>query len=54
MVKNSPASAGDAVPSLGQEDPWNRKWQPIPVFLPGISHRPDGLQPMALQRVRHN
>ena len=23
--------------SLGQEDPWRRKWQPTPVFLPGES-----------------
>ena len=27
------------VPSLGQEDPLGRKWQPTPVFLPGNSHR---------------
>ena len=26
------------VPSLGQEDPWRRKWQPTPVSLPGKSH----------------
>ena len=25
------------VQSLGQEDPWRRKWQPTPVFLPGES-----------------
>ena len=24
--------------SLGWEDPWRRKWQPTPVFLPGKSH----------------
>ena len=24
--------------SLGQEDPWRRKWQPTPVFLPAESH----------------
>ena len=24
--------------SLGGEDPWRRKWQPAPVFLPGKSH----------------
>ena len=23
------------VRSLGQEDPWRRKWQSTPVFLPG-------------------
>ena len=26
------------IPSLGQEDPGKRKWQPTPVFLPGESH----------------
>ena len=26
------------IQSLGQEDPWRRKWQPTPVFLPGESH----------------
>ena len=26
------------VRSLGWEIPWRRKWQPIPVFLPGKSH----------------
>ena len=23
---------------LGWEDPWRRKWQPTPVFLPGEFH----------------
>ena len=26
------------VQSLGCEDPWSRKWQPSPVFLPGEFH----------------
>ena len=26
------------VQSLGQENPWRRKWQPTPVLLPGESH----------------
>ena len=26
------------VQSLGREDPWKRKWQSTPVFLPGKSH----------------
>ena len=26
------------VPSLGREDPLEKKWQPSPVFLPGKSH----------------
>ena len=41
MVKNPPANAGDARDadqSLGQEDPWKKKWQPTPIFLPGKSH----------------
>ena len=42
MVKNLPANAGDvkdsdSVPGSGRF-PWRRKWQPIPVFLPGESH----------------
>ena len=24
--------------SLSLEDPWRRRWQPTPVFLPGESH----------------
>ena len=26
------------LPFLSQEDPWSRKWQPTPVFLPGKFH----------------
>ena len=42
MVKNLPANAGDArdagsIPGLGRL-PKSRKWQPIPVFLPGKFH----------------
>ena len=40
-VKNLPAMKETQeiwVQSLGQEDPWKRKWQPTPVFLPGKSH----------------
>ena len=41
VVKNPPVNAGDerdmgSVP--GWEDPWRRKWQSTPVFLPGKSH----------------
>ena len=38
LVKNPPAMQETQVPSLGQEDPWRRKWQPTSVFLPGKSH----------------
>ena len=43
MVKNLPANAGDMRhvfdPWIGKM-PWRRKWQPIPVFLPGKSCGP--------------
>ena len=38
IVKNLPTMQETRVQSLGQEDPWRRKWQPTPVFLPGKSH----------------
>ena len=38
MVKSLPAMWETWVRSLGQEDPWRRKWQPTPIFLPGKSH----------------
>ena len=37
--------------------PWMRAWQPTPVFLPGESpwaEKPEGLQSIGSQRVRHN
>ena len=37
MVKRLPTMWETQVRSLGWEDPWRRKWQPIPVFLPGKS-----------------
>ena len=37
VVKNPPANAGDMVRSLVEKIPWRRKWQPLPVFLPGKS-----------------
>ena len=36
--KNLPTTWETWVQSLGWEDPWKRKWQPTPVFLPGESH----------------
>ena len=35
--KESSAMKKTLVRSVGQEDPWRRKWQPSPVFLPGES-----------------
>ena len=37
MVKSLPAKQETRVRSLGQEDPLEEAWQPIPVFLPGKS-----------------
>ena len=37
-VKKLPAVQETWVQSLGQEDPWRRKWQPTPVVLPRESH----------------
>ena len=63
VVKSQPANARDirdsnsgSVPGVGKI-PWRRAWQPTPVFLPGKSHgqrKPGGLQPVGLQRVRHD
>ena len=57
MVKNLPAIQETWVQSLDQEDPWRRKWQPTPVFMPGGFHwteEPGGLQFMVSQGVRHD
>ena len=37
--KESTCKAGDLglIPGL-ERFPWRRKWQPIPIFLPGKSH----------------
>ena len=37
-VKCLPAMQETWVRSLGREDPWRRKWQPLPVLLPGKSN----------------
>ena len=37
-IKTLPAIWETWVQSLAQEDPWKRKWQPIPIFLSGESH----------------
>ena len=56
VVKNSPANAGDAGRSLGQEDPLEKEMEPAPLFFPGESH---GWRSLAgyspwLQRLRHD
>ena len=37
-LKNLPAVQEKWIWSLCPEDPWRRKWQPSPVFLPGKPH----------------
>ena len=57
LVKNLPGMRETWVQSLGRENPWRRKWHPIPVLLPGESpwiEEPGGLWSMGSQRVRHN
>ena len=56
-VKNLPASAGDVDSTLGSgRSPWKRKWQPIPIFLPGKFHGQRTWQAtvQGLKRVRHD
>ena len=43
--------------SLAREDPWRRKWQVTPVFLPGKTHGQRNLvdySPWGYKRVRHH
>ena len=53
MVKKLPDNAEDmgSIPRSGRSL-WKRKWQPIPVFLPGTiswTEEPGRLQPMRSQ-----
>ena len=43
MIKNLPTMQDTWVQSLSQEDPLEREWLPIPVFLPGELHRQGSL-----------
>ena len=36
-------NVGDGFKPWVWKSPWRRKWQPIPVFLPGKSHGQKGL-----------
>ena len=55
-VKNLPAVQETRMWSLGWEDPWRRKCQPIPVSLPGKSHGQRSLVGCSpwVRRVGHN
>ena len=50
--KESACNTETWVWSLGQEDPWRRKWLPTRVFLPGEFH--ESLVDVGLQIVAHN
>ena len=55
--KESTCNAGGMGSIPGQEDPWRRKWQSTPVFLPGKFHRQRslaGYSPWGCKRVGHN
>ena len=54
VVKNPSANAGDTrdMGSIPGKIPWNRKWQPTPVSLPGESHGQRSLA--GWQRVGHD
>ena len=56
MVKNLPATAGDVIRSLGQEDPLEEDMTTHPIVLAWRilrTEEPRGLQSMGSQRVRH-
>ena len=57
MVKNPPASAGEAGSTLGKEDPLE-VWQPTPVgslaWRIPWTEEPGRLQSTGSQRVRHD
>ena len=60
MVKNPPVNAGDISSISGlipRLNPWRRKLQPTPVFLPGKSHGQRKLacySPWGCRRVGHD
>ena len=44
--RESARNVGDPTSLLEpQRFPWRRKWQPVPVFLPGVSHRQRNWRP---------
>ena len=57
VVKSLPAEQKMWVQSMGQENPWRRKWQSTPVFLPRKPHGQRslmGYRLWGLQRVAHD
>ena len=41
-------------PWIGRKIPWRKAWRPTPVFLPGESQEPGGLQSMDSRRQGHD
>ena len=57
LVKNLPAMQETQVWSLCWEDPWRRKWQPFPVFLPRkslVQRSLVGYSPWGSQEIGHD
>ena len=57
MVKNLPAMQRPGFDPWVGKIPWRRKWQPIPIFLPGKSHGQRslvGYSPWGHKRVGHD
>ena len=57
MVKNLPAMQETGTQSLGQKDPWRRKWKTHASILAWripLTEEPRGLQSMGSQRVGHD
>ena len=57
VVKNPPAMQETRFSPWVGKIPWRRKWQSIPVFLPGKSHRQRslvGYSPWPCERVGYN
>ena len=57
MCVNFLISSAEVWITLDQEDPWRRKWQTTPVFLPGELHEQSSLadySPWGCKRVGHD
>jgi len=52
IIRRLPAMWETWVQSLGWEDPWRKKWQPTPLFLPGGSHGQRSLVGYSLKGCR--
>ena len=51
-IKTRPAMQETQVGPLGQEDPLEKEWQLVPVFLPGESHGQRSLEDEFMGRQR--